>query len=181
MQVRIWDPATGAIRHTLTGHTRRVRELAVAPDGSWLASASGGDVWIWDPVTGATRHILTGHTHGVGALAVARDGSWLASAGEDGAVRVWDPVNGATRHILTGHTGWAQALAVAPDGSWLASVGHDGEVRIWDPTTATALTSLRVAGSLSHLAAAATTIAAAGARGPYFLTLCGGSQPGQAP
>jgi WD40 repeat protein len=181
MQVRIWDPATGAIRHTLTGHTRRVRELAVAPDGSWLASASGGDVWIWDPVTGATRHILTGHTHGVGALAVARDGSWLASAGEDGAVRVWDPVNGATRHILTGHTGWAQALAVAPDGSWLASAGHDGEVRIWDPTTATALTSLRVAGSLSHLTAAATTIAAAGARGPYFLTLCGGSQPGQAP
>ncbi|MGH3779281.1 MAG: NB-ARC domain-containing protein [Pseudonocardiaceae bacterium] len=180
-QIRIWDPDTGATRHTLTGHTRRVRELAVAPDGSWLASASGGDVWIWDPATGATRHILTGHTHGVGALAVARDRSWLASAGEDGTVRIWDPISGAARHILTGHTGWAQALAVAPDGSWLASAGHDGEVRIWDPATARALTSLRVAGSISHLTATATTIAAAGARGPYFLTLHGGSHPGQAP
>ncbi len=49
--------------------------------------------------------------------------------------------------------------------------GHDGEVRTWDPTTGTALTSLRVPGSLSHLALASTTIAAAGERGPYFLTL----------
>jgi WD40 repeat protein len=180
-EMRIWDPVTGGLRHTLTGHTRRVRELVASPDGSWLASASGGKVWVWDPVTGGLRHTLTGHTHGVGALAVAPDGSWLASAGEDGAVRIWDPTTGTTYHTLTGHTGWAQALAVTPDGSWLASAGHDGEVRIWDPTTATALTSLRVAGSISHLALASTTIAAAGERGPYFLTLHTGRQPGQAP
>ena len=37
--VRIWDPHTGQTRHTLTGHTDAVRALAVAPDGTWLASA----------------------------------------------------------------------------------------------------------------------------------------------
>ena len=37
--VRIWDPATGAERHTLTGHTGWVDQLVVAPDGTWLASA----------------------------------------------------------------------------------------------------------------------------------------------
>jgi hypothetical protein len=54
-EVRIWDPVTGTIRHTLIGHTRSVEALEVAPDGSWLASAGGdGEVRIWDPVTGTT-------------------------------------------------------------------------------------------------------------------------------
>ena len=69
--------------------------LAVAPDGSWLASADsgpyggGGEVRIWDPHTGQARHTLTGHTRGVTALAVAPDGSWLASVSDDATVRIW--------------------------------------------------------------------------------------------
>ncbi|MGH3935333.1 MAG: NB-ARC domain-containing protein [Pseudonocardiaceae bacterium] len=176
-EVRIWDPDTGAARHTLTGHTSGVEALVVAPDGSWLASAGhGGEVRIWDPDTGAARHTLTGHTGGVSALAVAPDGSWLASADNRGQVWIWDPATGADRHTLTGHPRGVEALVVAPDGSWLASAGGDifggGQVRIWDPATGTPLTSLRVAGGLSHLLLAATTIAAAGERCPYFLTLC---------
>ena len=47
--MRIWDPRTGQTRHTLTGHTGAVRALAVAPDGTWLASASDdATVRIWD-------------------------------------------------------------------------------------------------------------------------------------
>ncbi len=46
-EVRVWDPTTGTIRHTLAGHTRGVSALVVAPDGSWLASADiGGAVRI---------------------------------------------------------------------------------------------------------------------------------------
>jgi WD40 repeat protein len=48
--------------------------LAVAPDGSWLASASHDTtVRIWDPATGIIRYTLTGHTRPVVALAVAPD------------------------------------------------------------------------------------------------------------
>jgi WD40 repeat protein len=133
-EVRIWDPTTGACRHTLTGHTGRVAVLAVSPDGSWLASASGREVRIWDPTTGTCRHTLTGHTQGVSALAVAPDGSWLASV--DGEVQIWDPTTGTCRHTLTDHTHQVRALAVAPDGSWLASASGR-KVRIWDPTTGT--------------------------------------------
>jgi WD40 repeat protein len=89
-------------------------------------------------------------------------------------VRIWDLTTGTTRHTLIGHTRGVRALAVAPDGSWLASASWDGEIRIWDPTSGVPLTSLRVAGSLFHLLLASTTIAAAGDRGPYFLTLCQG-------
>jgi WD40 repeat protein len=95
-EVRIWDPATGTIRHTLTGHTGRVAALAVAPNGSWLASAGhDGEVRIWDPATGTIRHTLTGHTSWVAALAVAPDGSWIISGGDGGEVRIWDPTTGA--------------------------------------------------------------------------------------
>ena len=51
--VRIWDPATGAQRHTLTGHTNQVTQLVVAPDGTWLASAGrDATLRVWGPVTG---------------------------------------------------------------------------------------------------------------------------------
>jgi WD40 repeat protein len=59
--------------------------VAIAPDGSWLAS--GGTVRIWHPVTGSQRNSLSGHTGGVGAVAIAPDGSWLASGGDDDMVR----------------------------------------------------------------------------------------------
>jgi WD40 repeat protein len=147
-----------------------------------LASAGyGGEVRIWDPTTGIARHTLTSHTPEVRALVVAPDGSWLASAGYGGEVRIWDPITGTARHTLTGHTPEVRALVAAPDGSWLASAGDDGQLRIWDPTTGAALTSLRVAGRLSHLLLASTTIAAAGEGGLYFLALCDGPPSRQMP
>jgi WD40 repeat protein len=57
-----------ALSRVLTGHTSGVRALVAAPDGSWLASAGGGEIRIWDPATGTTRHTLTGHTSDVGTL-----------------------------------------------------------------------------------------------------------------
>ena len=98
--------------------------------------------------------------------------SWLASAGFDGEVRIWNTISGTARHTLTGHTPEVRALAAAPAGSWLASASDDRELRIWNPATGAALTSLRVAGQLSHLLLASTTIAAAGEGGLYLLTLC---------
>jgi hypothetical protein len=64
-----------------------VTASAVAPDGSWLASASNHhQVRIWDPAAGVPLHTLTGHTDSVTALAVAPDGSWLASASDAGEI-----------------------------------------------------------------------------------------------
>jgi WD40 repeat protein len=137
------DLPDDALMRVLTAHTAAVHALAIAPDGSWLASG-GSDrmVRIWDPTTGQVLHSLTDHTGGVLAMAVAPDGSWLASAGHDGTIRIWDPITGQISHTLTGHTSTVRSLAIAPDGSWLASGGSDQVVRIWDPTTGQVLHSL---------------------------------------
>ncbi|MBV8995065.1 MAG: WD40 repeat domain-containing protein, partial [Pseudonocardiales bacterium] len=148
-EVRVWDPATGSLHHILTGHPHRVTALALAPDGSWLASGdtsarpwrmpadSLGQVHIWDLATGATRHILTGHIGMVSALLVAPDGSWLVSVNVRGQVHIWNPTTGTLLRRFTGHTLRLSAVAMAPDGSWLASAGQGMQIEAHDPATAT--------------------------------------------
>ncbi|MFG2106507.1 NB-ARC domain-containing protein [Micromonospora chersina] len=146
--VRIWDPATGHQRHRLdTGHSRGVRQVHIAPDGTWLATTGPTDVLgvgdndsvlrIWDPATGHQRHQLdTGHSRGVGQVHIAPDGTWLATSGPTGGpggdpdnhdpvVRIWDPETGRQRHQLhTSHSYGVEQVHIAPDATWLATTGR---------------------------------------------------------
>jgi WD40 repeat protein len=123
---------------TLTGHTGKVNAVAVAADGSWLAS--GGDdatIRIWDLADGHCRTVL-GHIGAVLSLALTPDGARLVSGSDDGKIRFWEVATGrmgASREgIGRSHTDpvTALAVAVAPDGNWLASGASDATVRIWD-------------------------------------------------
>src|SRR5262249_6854181 len=64
-----------------------VHSLALAPDGTLLASRSGsfsGDRWavcLWDLVTGRELHRLPVAKHGTSAIAFSPDGRSLAAAG----------------------------------------------------------------------------------------------------
>jgi WD40 repeat protein len=43
MTVKLWNVATGELRHTLTGHTNRVYAVSFSPDGRTLASGAWDD------------------------------------------------------------------------------------------------------------------------------------------
>ena len=73
----------------LTGHDGSVEAVAIAPDGTWLATVSwDGTARTW-AADGTHRATLTGHAGSVDAVAIAPDGTWLATGGDDQTARVW--------------------------------------------------------------------------------------------
>jgi hypothetical protein len=182
--VNLWpmpDLADPALHRVLSGHADRVKAVAVAPDGSWLASAGGNTVRIWDVATGRERATLEDPTNWVETVAVAPDGSWLASGGGDRTVRIWDVTAGRERAVLTGHACVVRAVAVAPDGNWLASASPDQTVRIWDVTTGQTCALMRVENSLSACAwLGVNALAVGGTAGLYLFGFLASSSPATA-
>ena len=110
-----------------------MRALAIAPDGSWLATSSTDayrvrTVRIWDPATGREQATLTGLQDRVTMMAIAPDGSWLATSNDESVI-IWRAANWRQSAILPG-----SLLDIAPDGSWL-STSTGSTVPIWDTAT----------------------------------------------
>ncbi|MER6449226.1 NB-ARC domain-containing protein [Streptomyces venezuelae] len=136
-------PGPGLLR-TLVGHEGVPFAVAIAPDGTWLATGDEhGEVRLWDVRSGHCTGVLTGHRGPVEALAIAPDGTWLASgSGSEREVRLWEVLSGTCTTVLTGHAHGVAGLAIAPDGSWLASA-TGRIVRLWEVGTATSRVVLK--------------------------------------
>ena len=109
-------PAATLVR-VLAGHFGGVSAVAWSPDGTRLATGSGGyvgEVRVWDPTTGHTTITLPGHPGGVSAVAWSPDGTRLATAGYDGVIRISDPHRGARSIYL--HLDPITCMAVSSAG-----------------------------------------------------------------
>jgi WD40 repeat protein len=130
--VKIWDTAAGQELLALRGHEDPVWDVAFAPDGCTVASASADrTIKLWDLTSGAEQATLRGHTDQVDAVAFSPDGQFLASASHDRTVRLWDVARGKEHAVFQGHVGRVTSVAFSPDGHWLASGSYDKTVRLW--------------------------------------------------
>ncbi len=144
LNARLRDPATGAVRKVLSGHTGVVNALAITPDSKTLITGSlDHSVKFWD-VAGAknTKTISAAHTDWVLSVAVSRDGKTLVTGSKDMAAKVWDLPSGKLRHTLAGHTNWVEGVAIAADNKTVATTSHDTTARLWDATTGKLLHTL---------------------------------------
>ncbi len=121
-------------------HQAKVTDLALSPDGRFLASASWDatiGLWYGEPDgTGEVlspryrSEVLTGHKGGVNAVAVSRDASKLYSASADGSVRVWDLRKDGSSRPLVKHGFGVNELVLNEQDGWLAYGAVDGGTRL---------------------------------------------------
>ena len=141
-KVRLWDVATGTLRHTLEHpNTRFVTAVAYSPDGTTVASAHNDwKVRLWDAATGTLKNTLLGPTSWVSSVAYSPDGTTIAGAQSDsGIAYIWDAATGTLRHTLDSrrsrHEGY---VAYSPDSATIVSYGTYGSnLFLWDVATGT--------------------------------------------
>jgi WD40 repeat protein len=129
----------GGVARMLTLPNHWIYSLAFSPDGSYLATASGGrdegTIKLWDARTGAEKRTLLGPTGIVRSLVFLPDGR-LASAGDEsdhkGLVRIWDLNSQGGAIVLKGKFTDLSELAFGPDNRSLAVAGNGHEIVIWD-------------------------------------------------
>jgi dipeptidyl aminopeptidase/acylaminoacyl peptidase len=136
-EVRLFDPATGKLLATLTGHAGLVRSLAFSPDGELLAAAGGlpqigGEIKIWDVQSHQLLHSIQGHKDCIYSVAWSPDGKLIASGSYDRLVKLWDAATGQEWKNLQDHIDAVFAVAFSPDGKHLASASQDRTVKIWE-------------------------------------------------
>ncbi|HEU0042351.1 MAG TPA: hypothetical protein VFQ15_08375 [Jiangellaceae bacterium] len=83
----VWDFETGEPRFTLRGHTARLNQVDISPDGSRIATSSDDrTARLWDSATGAELLTLHSHSNLVYGVDFSPDGRLLATASPDGTV-----------------------------------------------------------------------------------------------
>ncbi|KFA54466.1 hypothetical protein S40293_08007 [Stachybotrys chartarum IBT 40293] len=136
--VRLWDAATGTLRHTLEGHSDAVWSVAFSPDGGQVVSGSDDrTVRLWDAATGTLRYTLKGHSGAVRSVVFSPDGGQVVSGSYDYTVRLWDAATGTLRYTLEGHSGAVRSVAFSPDGGQVVLGSYDYIVRLWDTAMGT--------------------------------------------
>jgi WD40 repeat protein len=115
-----------------------VEQLAVSPNGKWLACGTyKGPVCLWDLSQSTnTPRVLRDHRGSVKNLAISPNGRWLATAGFfDKTVRLWDlhtsDPHQSTR-ALHGHEAEITSLAFSPDSNRLVTGSEDKSARLWN-------------------------------------------------
>ncbi|WP_199247710.1 serine/threonine-protein kinase [[Phormidium] sp. ETS-05] len=88
--IRLWDVATGKLRHTLSNSQGIIYSVAFTGDGDILASGSAsGQIQLWNVATGAAIKNLPAHSGLVESVAFSPDGRTLASASTDKTIKIW--------------------------------------------------------------------------------------------
>jgi WD40 repeat protein len=164
---RIWEIATGALRHTLDVPKGLQERAAYSPDGKIVSAVTTNrgrndpemSIRRWDAETG--REILRAPIDPTDCKAAfSADGRTLATSASNAPISLWDVETGKRRGAIRNDPGSRCSLAFSPDGHFVASApkwhadsrrGDERELRIWELASGRLVRSFQIPEySLAH-------------------------------
>jgi serine/threonine protein kinase/WD40 repeat protein len=139
---RVWNPATGELLLTLSGHDSFVHQIRYRPDGRALVTTSTDrTVRHWDATSGVELANWRGHTGQTQGLAIHPNGRIAASASiQPAELRLWDLTRTPDylhlqeRRDLNRGLHTVEGMQILDDGA-IAVARLNGVVEIRHPTT----------------------------------------------
>jgi WD40 repeat protein len=133
----VWDIANGRQLMRLGPHKGPIDNVAVSPDGRWIATASTQEsaVYVWDARSGKRAHVLAGSRTTdllYSVLAFAAGGRQLVTRTTADTIVLWDVESGTELRRFRGHGRETLTAAVTVDGRWLATGGPDAISVLWN-------------------------------------------------
>ncbi len=131
-EIRLVEPSTGRLVRAIPGAASGILDLAVSPDGAWIAvGGTGGHVEVFAAMDG--RKAWSVKTDGAQwGVDFSPDGRRLATTGYDFALHLWEPASGLEVFALRDLPQEGFDVRFSPDGHRLAFMGGAGQVRILD-------------------------------------------------
>ena len=138
-ELRVFDSASGSLRHQIRAHRTELQALAVRPGSSLVATASAeADLRIWDMASGRETSAVDGALS-LFALKFSPTDGTLAAGGVDRRLTLRDAATfKELRHVALPAPKMVASLAWSPDGRWLAVGDIDdatlskGEIEVRD-------------------------------------------------
>ena len=106
--VRIWDVASGVVRHVLTR--------------TWSEKEDG-----WSVATNDQ-----GHWSAVQCCAISAGRGLCRIGSTDQTIVLWDVERGVALRVLSGHEATVNDCAFSPDGRLIATASADRTLRLWE-------------------------------------------------
>lgn len=142
-EIRVWDVADGKRARVIQSGAKRVRAIAMLPDGKQVLAVvwHGQDpvvddtLQLWDFESGKKTREFKFKTTGTESVAITADGKTVIAGDGDGLIHVLEMRTGNELAMLAGHRGSVASVALSKDGRLLASGSSDRTIRIWDTKT----------------------------------------------
>jgi len=134
--VQLQDIATQEMGPVMS-HEDFVSSVALAPDGSQLATAAAGTIddefvpaiFLWNPASGELNAILS-NSDPLSAVTFSADSSLLAAAAGK-TILIWDAASYQPVATIPTDGDDLSLLAFSPNGSSLASADRSGNITLW--------------------------------------------------